>query len=107
MIRSSITIRALLAITLAFMLSFGRQAMAQSTPQCGPLGDVMARLFDGFGESLVASFTIKGGDRFMVLANPETGSWTMLLRREPDLVCAAAFGTDWITALQPPPGDPT
>jgi hypothetical protein len=107
MTRSSITICALLAITLALMLGTGRRALAQGTPQCGPLADVMARLFDGFGEHLVASFTAKGGGRFMVLANPETGSWTMLVRAAEDMVCVAAIGTDWITAATPPPGDPT
>lgn len=98
---------AMLSITLALLLGVGRQATAQGTPQCGPLGEVMARLFAEFGESMVASFTVNGGGRFMVLANPETGSWTMLVRDKSDRVCAAAFGTDWITALQPPPGDPT
>jgi ABC-type enterobactin transport system permease subunit len=75
-------------------------AIAQEAPQpCGPTGTVEARISKQYGESLVGAGIVPGGVLFTT-ANPETGTFTIMLRRPDGVTCVMMGGTGY--AFQEP-----
>lgn len=97
----------LLASLLAFLLLTG-PAVAQT---CAPRPDVIAKLTDGYGESLRFGGLQKTTGVQAVLevwASPETGTYTVLLSHANGLSCILAVGTDFFeaTPADEPAGNP-
>ena len=84
------------AILAAFLL-------AQQQP-CGPTGMVEKRIADQYGESIVGAGITPGGVLFTT-ANPDTGSFTVMLRRPDGQTCVLIGGTGYATMQAVKPGD--
>jgi hypothetical protein len=69
--------------------------LAQQQP-CGPTGMVEKRIHDQFGESIVGAGVVDGGVMFLT-TNPETGSFTIMLRRKDGLTCVLMGGKGFAT----------
>lgn len=73
--------------------------MAQQPP-CGPTGMVEKQLTEKYKESIVGAGIVNGGVLF-TLVNPETGTFTILLRRPDGMTCIVMSGTGY--TIQDPP----
>lgn len=73
--------------------------LAQQQPPCGPTGLMEKRIHDEYGESIVGAGMVDGGVLF-TLANPQTGTFTVLLRRPDGKTCFLMNGTGF-TAVEP------
>lgn len=69
--------------------------LAQQQP-CGPTGLVEKRIHDQFGESIVGAGVVDGGVVFLT-SNPQTGTFTIMLRRKDGLTCVLMGGTGYAT----------
>jgi len=63
---------------------------------CGPTGQVEKRIADQYGESIVGAGVVAGGVMFLT-TNPETGTFTIMLRRPDGLTCVLMGGTGYAT----------
>ncbi|GAB4181973.1 MAG: hypothetical protein OHK0024_21090 [Thalassobaculales bacterium] len=89
---------AFLALALAAWLS---PAVAEP-PACGPVSAMLAELHQRYGERPAVAATT--GDRPLLwVANPATGTWSLLLQPQPGIACLIAAGQDWRVT---PAGDP-
>jgi hypothetical protein len=70
--------------------------LAQQSP-CGPTGMVEKRIATQYGESIVGAGVVSGGVMFLT-TNPETGTFTIMLRREDGQTCVLMGGTGYATA---------
>jgi hypothetical protein len=77
-------------------------ASAQQAP-CGPTGAVEKRIHDQYGETIVGAGVVAGGWLF-TLANPQTGTFTVLLRRKDGQTCVLMGGTGYATIEAIKPG---
>jgi hypothetical protein len=77
-------------------------AFAQQSP-CGPTGAVEKRIHDQYGETIVGAGVVAGGILF-TLANPISGSFTILLRRPDGQTCVLMGGTGYATLESIKPG---
>ena len=73
--------------------------LAQQAP-CGPTGTVEKRIAKEYGESIVGAGMAPGGAAMFTTVNPETGTWTILLRRPDGQTCVLMGGTGY--AIQEP-----
>ncbi len=73
-------------------------AIAQESP-CGPTGQVEARISKEYGESLIGAGIVQGGVLFTTL-NPQSGTFTVMLRRKDGQTCVLMGGTGY--AIQEP-----
>lgn len=69
--------------------------LAQAQP-CGPTGMVEKRIHDQYGESIVGAGITPGGIMFLT-SNPQTGSFTIMLRRPDGQTCVLMGGTGYAT----------
>jgi hypothetical protein len=76
--------------------------LAQQSP-CGPTGQVEARIAAEYGESIIGAGIVAGGILF-TLANPETGTFSILLRRPDGQTCVLMGGTGWASQDATKPG---
>lgn len=76
--------------------------LAQQNP-CGPTGLVEKRIAQQYGESVIGAGIVAGGILF-TLANPETGTFTILLRRPDGQTCVLMGGTGWASTDAAKPG---
>jgi hypothetical protein len=65
-------------------------------PPCGPTGMIEKRIADKYGETIVGAGIVDGGIMF-TLANPDTGTFTVLLRRPDGQTCIVMGGTGYAT----------
>jgi hypothetical protein len=72
-------------------------------PACGPTGKVEARIAKEYGESIVGARLVPGGILF-TLTNPETGSFTILLRKPNGETCVLMGGTGYAHQEPTKPG---
>jgi len=75
---------------------------AQQAP-CGPTGSVEKRIHDQYGETIVGAGVVAGGILF-TLANPQTQTFTILLRRPDGQTCVLMGGTGYATLEAIKPG---
>jgi hypothetical protein len=94
------TQRGALAAIMLFLAPVA--ASAQQAP-CGPTGAVEKRIHDQYGETIVGAGVVAGGTLF-TLANPETGTFTVLLRRPDGQTCVMIGGTGYATLEAIKPG---
>jgi len=83
---------------VAVLVLIASPALAQESP-CGPTGKVEARIAKEYGESLVGAGITPGGVLFTTM-NPQTGSFSILLRRPDGQTCVLMGGTGY--AMQDP-----
>lgn len=76
--------------------------LVQQSP-CGPTGAVEKRIKEQYGESIVGAGIAANGIMFLT-ANPETGTWTILLRKGGQ-TCVLQGGTGFATLEAVKPGD--
>lgn len=76
--------------------------LAQQTP-CGPTGMVEKRIHKQYGESIVGAGIVPGGLMF-ITSNPDTGTFTVMLRRPDGQTCVLMGGTGYATQDQVKPG---
>jgi hypothetical protein len=88
-----VKLRALVAV-----LAMTAPAIAQEAP-CGPTGTVEKRINKDYGETLVGAGIVAGGVLFTT-ANPQTGTFTVMLRRKDGQTCVLMGGTGY--AMQDP-----
>jgi len=69
--------------------------LAQQQP-CGPTGQVEKRIADQYGESIIGAGVVDGGVMFLT-TNPDTGTFTIMLRRKDGLTCVLMGGTGFAT----------
>jgi hypothetical protein len=90
------------AILIASLCLAVIPASAQQAP-CGPTGTVEKRIHDQYGETIVGAGVVAGGILF-TLANPISGSFTILLRRPDGQTCVLMGGTGYATIEAIKPG---
>jgi hypothetical protein len=77
----------MIEILTAFML-------AQAQP-CGPTGSVERRIHTQYGETIVGAGVVQAnGGYLFITANPATGTWTAMLRRNGQ-TCVMTSGSGW------------
>jgi hypothetical protein len=76
--------------------------LAQQSP-CGPTGRVEARIAKEYGESIVGAGITPGGILFTTM-NPETQTFTIMLRRPDGQTCVLMGGTGYATQEPTKPG---
>jgi hypothetical protein len=70
--------------------------LAQQQP-CGPTGMVEKRIHDQYGESIVGAGVVDGGSLVFLTANPDSGTFTIMLRRPDGMTCVLMGGTGYAT----------
>ena len=93
---------AALAAALFFVLS-SLPAVAQRMP-CGDGAAIAAMLEADWGEVPAALALDAAGRLVQILANVETGTWSMLMTAPGGRTCLIHHGTDWSVAV--PANDP-
>jgi len=84
---------------VAFLICAATVAASAQQPPCGPTGTVEKRIHDQYGETIVGAGVVAGGILF-TLANPDTQTFTILLRRPDGMTCVLMGGTGY--AMQDP-----
>ncbi|MBN2906614.1 MAG: hypothetical protein JXJ18_07900 [Rhodobacteraceae bacterium] len=79
------------ALALALLI-LPTTAPAQTPPQCGPRADVLATLAARYGEARQALGLAANSAVVELLANPETGSWTIIATLPSGISCLIASG---------------
>lgn len=92
----------ILALLLGCMYWIATPARSQENPACGPRAEIDKRMWVQFGESPIGAGVTPGGILY-VTANPQTGSFTIILRRPDGIACVMMGGTGWadVEALIP------
>lgn len=98
---------AALALSLATLLSVSKDAQAQRVP-CGDGAGLISHLEKEWGEDPAVIALDAAGRMVRVLANPETGTWSLLITGPGGPTCLVQSGTAW-EPIPPPvePGDPS
>ena len=83
----------LIPATIAGWLGLGVWAAFGAEPACGPVADIAVKLRDGYGEMPLAlgASDMTPGSLMVVFANPDTGTWTIVVGTA-DLSCIADAG---------------
>lgn len=71
-------------------VGFGSPAIAQM--QCGGYADTLAAYSEKHGESIVTRGLDAGGNAMVILGNPDTGTWTLLVVYPNGTACLVAYG---------------
>jgi hypothetical protein len=87
----------------AILISLAPLPASAQQPACGPTGKVEKRIHDQYGETIVGAGVVAGGILF-TLANPVTGTFTVLLRRPDGQTCVMMGGTGYATIEAIKPG---
>jgi hypothetical protein len=69
--------------------------LAQQSP-CGPTGMVEKRIVAQYGESIVGAGVVPGGILF-ITSNPDSGSFTIMLRKPDGTTCVLLGGKGYAT----------
>jgi hypothetical protein len=70
--------------------------LVQAQQPCGPTGQVEKRIHDQYGESIVGAGVVDGGTMFLT-ANPDSGTFTIMLRRKDGMTCVLMGGKGFAT----------
>jgi hypothetical protein len=88
---------------VAFLLCLAPMPSSAQQPPCGPTGAVEKRIHDQYGETIVGAGVVAGGILF-TLANPDTQTFTILLRRPDGMTCVLMGGTGYASQDPIKPG---
>lgn len=91
---------------LALVAFAALPAHAQQAPMCSDPARAAAYLMTKYGESRIGVGVRAGGDLMEIFANPESGTWTVLMTRPGGLACMVASGEAWQTYEPLPQGTP-
>ena len=94
-------ILAFLFLTVAPIFAHAQQA------QCSSLSIMLMNLSIRFAERPLVVGATSAGGKFMLLTNPDTGTWTILMVQAPDTACVGGAGDGLVTARPSKPGAPT
>ncbi|GHF33386.1 hypothetical protein [Seohaeicola zhoushanensis] len=97
----------MIRVVIAALVLVGGPAAAS---HCGLRSPTIATLQQLHGESLQAIGIDGGGNMIELFANPESGSWTLLVTEPEGATCLAAAGHSFELrreTLPPDEGDPT
>lgn len=89
----------LLALALALPLPAAAQLPCIAWPAA------VEQLADKWGEAPMWEGTRDGLGAFVVLANPDGTTWTLMLRRPDGAACPVASGEGWAPPAAPKPGE--
>lgn len=90
-----------LAVILILMYLIARPASSQEVMPCGPTGPFEESMRRQYGEVPVGAGITMQGLPLLILANPETGSFTVTMRKPGRITCIINAGKGW-TAIEPP-----
>lgn len=82
------------ALVLGLTL-IGVAVMAQEAT-CHPRDGIVTQLQDRYGEAQQGAGLTQAGRVVEIWANPETGTWTILVTRPNGVSCAVAAGEAWL-----------
>jgi hypothetical protein len=88
---------------VAFLICAASMPSSAQQGPCGPTGAVEKRIHDQYGETIVGAGMVAGGILF-TLANPDTGTFTVLIRRPDKMTCIVMSGTGWASVEPQKPG---
>lgn len=94
-----------LLVGLAWLALFFT-APARAATNCGSLADVLAGLRSTFGEEVLLQGADIDGRQFVLTANPDGSTWSILTRSPDATACIVLAGANW-SAGDPvaPPAD--
>lgn len=69
--------------------------VAAQEPQCGPRDPFVKTLADSYGESRVGVGIEARGGLVELYADPDDGSWTLLVVRPDGIACMVSEGHQW------------
>lgn len=92
--------RIVLIILVAWAIGIGLAAFsfweASANPNCGEKEQTRAKLHDDWKESVVFSGVDNRGVLLEVWANPDTGTFTVVLHTTVGIACLVAAGKDYV-----------
>jgi hypothetical protein len=89
------------AVWISALLLSAAPALAQQN--CAPTGTLEKKMKEKYGEDIIGAGVTPGGILF-TLANPQTGSFTVLIRRPDNVTCIVMSGTGWASVEPQQPG---
>ena len=87
--RTSAITRFAAAVTAAFSFP------AHAAPPCGPHAEVAAELMERFGEERAGRGITNDGVLLEIYADPDDGSWTIVMTQPSGLACLVLAGEGW------------
>lgn len=75
-------------------------APASANESCAPWEDTLVSLYVDYGELPTNIAVIQGGV-LIVTVNPQTGTFTVLIQPNEDVICFVGAGDHWSVAPQP------
>jgi hypothetical protein len=92
MTRFIILALAIAAMTVATLMMVSVPARAQQAARCGNTAAIAEELASRFGEYPMATGSFEDGERMLLTANPDTGTWTALIVKPGGVSCMASAG---------------
>jgi hypothetical protein len=88
----------------AILAAFSFPVPAQAQPACAPVDTIIESLLLQHGEVPQAEMRDAGGHRLILLANPQTGSWSLFVlpRSNETVACVVATGGEFGAAVRQP-----
>ena len=99
-------IRLIITTTAALVAAFLCEARAQQMP-CGDADKMAAHLTTKYGEHPAGGGVSPNGGMVVLFLNPETRTFTIMLRSANGTACLAASGEDWEAKAATPTGQGT
>jgi hypothetical protein len=90
-------------VSLVVFLTKNAYAQSPSQPPCAPRDVIEKRIHTEYGETPIGAGVVDGGTVY-ITNNPETGSFTILVRRPGGLTCLVMSGEGWASTDPEKPG---
>lgn len=96
----------LFTILMVILFWIATPAQSQGIPQnpCGPTATIEARLKEQYGETPAQVGITESDVPLVIYANPQTGTFTITIRREGGQSCFMVGGSSWTALEQDKPG---
>lgn len=96
--------------TAAFALfataAASQEAAPATGPQCGPYAVAKIALEQRYGETRAWLGRVNDEAVVEIVANPDTGSWTMMIVNPAGVACIVSSGDAWEASVPTPTGNP-
>ena len=90
-------------LMLVLLTAYLVQPARSQAPPCGPRDAVEKRIWTEYGESIIGA-GLSQGSIVYVTENPQTGTFTILIRRPDGTACVMLGGSGWATMDAVTPG---
>lgn len=90
-------------LMLVLLIAYVAQPARSQPAPCGPRNAVEKRIWTEYGESIVGAGLSQGGIVY-VTENPQTGTFTILIRRPDGTACVMLGGSGWASIDAVTPG---